>query len=575
MCYTYKCRSSRRSSKWPHKPPATGATPVTATLMDSASLEFARRKQLFSDYISSKEYQEKILLRLQINDACQRNSEARTTTWNLCARPDNPAEGAIFFIENFGYTFDPRPQANPNHLPFILFEYQKDAIRWLIDHIDNGRDGLLEKSRDMGVSWVLFVWLPLWYWLFRDGINLLLGSYKEALVDNRSKDSLFGMIDYAIDSLPKWLLPRFFNKDKHRTHMKITNPANSNLIAGDTMNPDFGRGTRKTAILFDELGSWDYASDAWASAGDATSCRIANSTPKGYNFYAMLRNSGIDVLTLHWKLHPLKDQSWYLFEKTRRTDEEIAQELDISYNKSQEGRVYPEWSETNVQEGEFDYDPTLPLYVGWDFGYTDDTAIIWAQPKHGRLRIIDTYRNTGKTIDFYIPFVTGIMSSDSYAYNKFDLEVIERHKEWKRGTHFGDPAGRFQNMVVNVTVLDVLRQYGIVVNFRDAWKEFHRRKTAGKMLIREGIDLNVNPRTKYFAVCMMNAAYPRVKHAGIEEVRSLKPKHDYTSHYRSAFEYLALGLEDLQDRKQTVYDKFPKKDNFKGFSSRKRRAVSY
>lgn len=543
-------------------------------MQDNTILESERRAQKFHDYTHSREYQDTLIQRLQVNDACLRHAEARSTTWNLCARPDNPAEGCIFFIETFGYTFDPRPQASPNHLPFLLFDYQKDAIRWLIDHIDNGKDGFVEKSRDMGVSWTMFVWVPIWYWLFRDGVNILLGSYKEALVDNRTKDSLFGMIDYGIDSLPKWILPRGFNKEKHRNQMKLVNPANQNLITGDTMNPDFGRGSRKTVVLFDELGSWDYAADAWAAAGDATACRIANSTPKGYNFYAMLKDTGIDVLTLHWKLSPIKDQQWYEFEKTRRTEEEIAQELDISYNKSQEGRVYSEWGEPNVEEGVFEYDDNLPLYVGWDFGYTDDTAIIWAQPVHNKLRIVDTYRNNGKTIDFYVPFVTGFTSSDSYAYTKFDHEVIDKHKDWKRGVHFGDPAGRFVNPVVNTTVLEVLRQNGIVVNFRDSWKEFTQRKTAAKLLIRRGIEVNKNPRTLYFSVCMMNAAYPKVKNQGVETVKSLKPKHDYTSHYRSAFEYLALGLDDLMERKHTVYDKFkPKGENFTG--QKHRRSVSY
>lgn len=541
--------------------------------MDDPGLEFSRRKKKFQDYLLSKEYSEKIITRLQINDACKRKAQARAMTWNLCARPDNPAEGCIFFIENFAYTFDPRPQSEPNHLPFILFDYQKEAIRWLIDHIDNGRDGLLEKSRDMGISWTLFVWVPIWYWLFRDGINILMGSYKEALVDNRSKDSLFGMIDYGVDSLPKWILPRGFNKEKHRTQMKLVNPVTNNLITGDTMNPDFGRGQRKTVILFDELGSWDYARDAWESAGDSTSCRIANSTPKGYNFYAMLRESGIDVLTLHWRKHPLKDEQWYEFEKSRRTEEEIAQELDISYNKSQEGRVYSEWNETNVEVGLFAYDPNLPLYVAWDFGYTDDTAIIWAQPDFGKLRIIDVYRNNGKTIDFFLPFVNGVMASGLHNYSKKDLEVIESHRNWKPAIHFGDPAGRFHNSVTNTTVLDVLKQYGVYVNFQDDWKEFSKRKTAGKLLIRDGILLNSNERTSFFNICMMNAAYPRVKNQGSEEVRSLKPKHDYTSHFRSAFEYLALGLSNWNKKRMAPIDKFPKKE--RPLANFRRRTVGY
>lgn len=537
--------------------------------------ETARRKQVFEEYIKTPEYMEKLVTRLQVNDACTNSAnsaDARKYAWNLCHRPDNTAEGLIFFVENFGYTFDPRPHTEMKHLPFILFDYQKQAIRWMVEHIEGGKDGLIEKSRDMGVTWIVFVYVPLYYWLFRDGINILEGSYKERLVDDRSKDSLFGMLDYAIDSLPKWLLPSGFNKEKHRTQMKLINPVTGNIISGDTMNPDFGRGTRKTVVLFDEHGSWDYAKDAWESAGDSTSCRISNSTPKGYNFYATLRNSGIDLLTLHWKLHPLKDEAWYQFEKRRRTEEEVAQELDISYNKSQEGRVYPEWNEINVEQGLFEYDDEKPLYVGWDYGGSDDTAIIWAQPgEDRRLRIIDTYRNTKKIIDFYIPFVTGFVG-DGYTYTKDELEMISRHSKWRRGIHFGDPSGRFTNQVTNTTIFKTLANYGIVTNFRDEWKNFQKRRTAGKLRIQEGILLNDNKRTQYFNLCMLNASYPVVKNKGMEEVRSILPKHDYTSHYRSAFEYLCLGLSEFNQVRREIYDKFKKKD---GEVKKKNRVLGY
>lgn len=530
--------------------------------------EMERRDKLFEAYLTSDEMAAKRLERLKLNDAGNNKTEARAMLWNLCARPDNPAEGCIFFIENFGWTFDPRK--DPAHIPFVLFEYQKEAIRMAIEHIDGDRDFLIEKSRDMGVTW-LFVWIFLWYWLFRDGINLLAGSYKEKLVDDRTDDSIFGRIDYALDSLPKWMYPKGFNKKKHRTKLRLHNPANGNLIAGDTMNPDFGRGSRKTAIFFDELGSWDYAKDAWEGCSDVTGCKIANSTPKGYNFYAKLRDSGISVMRMHWTQHPLKDQQWYDFECSRRSPEDVAQELDISYQKSQEGRVYPEWDEQSVEFGEYEYDPGLPLYVGWDFGKTDDTAIIWAQPFDGKLRILDTYARAGQNIDFFIPFVTGIVPSGSYMYSPSDYDLIEKHKHWKRGVHFGDPAGRFKNGVTDATVLSVLRESGIVVNYKDSWKEHQNRKRAAKALIRDGILINKTDRTDEFHMAMLNAAYPTPTVEGEKVVRSQKPKHDWTSHYRSSFEYLSLGLAEYTHRMQRPKDMFEKKMYVGG----KRRSISY
>lgn len=539
--------------------------------------EKIRQTRVFQDYLHSTAYQDKLIERLKINDAGERRSEARQYLWHLCARPDNPKEGAKFFINTFGWTMDPRPEREPKHLPFFTFPYQDKIIEDFIEHVDNSRDWFIEKSRDMGVSWLVFVWLPIWYWIFRDGVNLLVGSYKEDLVDNRTIDSLFGKIDYSILSLPKWILPARFRADKHRTHMRLMNPANGNLITGDTMNADFGRGARKTAILFDELGSWDYAKDAWESCADSTSCRIANSTPKGYNYYAMLRDTGIDISTYHWKVHPLKDDQWYIYEQNRRTEEEVAQELDISYTKSREGRVYPEWSELNVQEGLFPYDDSLPLFVGWDFGKTDDTAIIWAQPERAGLRIIETYSKAGKNIDFFVPFITGYINSDlaeKYLYNAEEIELIHTHADWKKGTHFGDPAGRFVNAVSDETVFSVLRKNGIYVNFKDHWKEFKIRKRATKTLLNQGIFLNQTRRTSYFNICILNASYPRIRHEGLDLIRSEKPKHDSTSHYRSALEYLALGLEELETHVAKPYDKFKKKTPSQAIG-RVKRATAY
>ena len=534
--------------------------------------ETERREKLFQDYLHSEDYQAKLKTRLEMNDAGNRLLKARAYVWHLCARPDNTAEGIKFFINNFCYTFSPKTEIK--HLPFITFDFQDNVIDWVVDCIEGKKDGLVEKSREMGMTWLLFAVVPIYMWLFRDGTNILVGSYKEMLVDDKTVDSIFGKIDYILDGLPKWMMPKKFNPNRHRTKLKLINPANNNVITGDTMHPNFGRGTRKTMILFDELGFWDYAKDAWESSRSSTDCRIANSTPNGFDYYAQLRhNDNMNVMSLLWKLHPLKDQLWYNHEKEVVTDEELAQEVDISYTKSKEGRVYPEWNEVNIEKGFFPYNDELPLYVGWDFGKHDDTAIIWLQKdSSGRARIIDVYRNTGKNIDFYVSFITGIVSSDGYTYTKEELETIGEHKEWKRGTHFGDPAGRFTNQISDETVISVLRNFGIVINFQDRWKAFNLRKSATKRLIMDGIDLNKNTRTDYFDICIVNSAYPKTKRGGLDVVNSVKPLHNAYSHYRSSLEYLALGLEDLKPVSMKPRDMFPKKNNL---SDNRRRVSGY
>ena len=516
--------------------------------------EFARRKKLYLDWLAEDNQRERLIKRAEYSSVAQSNPHAQQLVWATCKNEQNSADGCIFFVENFCWTFDPRSE-NKN-LPIVLFDYQKDFIRDVVQHIDEGRNFLIEKSRDMGMSW-LMVYIFLWYWLFRDGVNLLLGSYKEKLVDDGSNsDALFGKLEFTIRNLPPWMLPRKFKLNKHRTKLKLLNPENNNIISGDTMNAQFGRGARKTAIFYDELGFWDTAKEAWEAGSQTTACQIANSTPHGRNFYWKLRNSNkMDVLTLHWKLHPLKDQQWYEFEKARSSEETVAQEIDLKYDKSLEGRVYREW-EPDV--GYYEYNPNLALYVGADWGNSDGTAIIWAQIVNGKFRVVDSFYKTGETIDFFVPFLTGIIPSDEFRYNTKEMEKIESHRNWKRGTLFGDPAGRFKSAVSNQTVFSILKDNGIIVNYKEHWKEFQTRKTATKMRIRKGVELNKNEDTDYLNLCIEQSAYRKTRKEGETAISSAKPEHNWTSHYRSALEYLCLGLEESVGHQVVVRDKFSK-----------------
>jgi len=520
---------------------------------------------LLKQWLNSDHYKNALDQRVNILRACEKDKNARAIAIQTCR--DDP----VFFINNFGWTFDPRRA--PFHFPFIMFPFQEDAVRWIVNKIRNGGDGLIEKSRDMGATWI-FVWVLYYFYLLDNAFNGLLGSYKEKLVDDRTNDSLFGKLDYCLQNTPKWMMPKRFKIKEHRNKLKLVNPEHFNLLTGDTMNPDFSRGARKNVVFMDEGAAWDYFREAWESAGDSTPCRLTVSTPQGRNAFALLRETDIDRLTLHWKLHPLKDMKWYEFQKLRRTDEEVAQELDISYQRSQVGRVYPEWND--VIYGTLPYNPDLLLYVSWDFGKTDQTAIIWWQKDDKGVYIVDSYSNTGKNIDFYVPFITGVMPSDDYKYNKKDLTLIEEHKNWKKGTHFGDPAGRFRNQVTNKTVISVLNDYGIKINFLEDAKGHEIRKTETKILLRN-LRVNENERTKELGAAMENARYPEIRRGGGKEINSTKPRHDWTSHYRSSVEYFAVNYHRMAGRSSSrVRDKFPVKETGNSpFPKRRNKITKY
>ena len=79
---------------------------------------------------------------------------------------DHPVE----FITDWGMTFDPRNAeiGLPTTVPFLLFPKQAEFITWLRDRWLGREDGLAEKSRDMGVSW-LCVGFGVWMFLFHSG----------------------------------------------------------------------------------------------------------------------------------------------------------------------------------------------------------------------------------------------------------------------------------------------------------------------------------------------------------------------------------------------------------------------
>lgn len=461
----------------------------------------------------------------------------------------------VYFINHFLMTFDPRPTAPKHHLDFLLYPFQIEYVHSLVKAIRTGEDLFVEKSRDMGISWVT-LGVFLWLWLNEPGFQALLGSRKEDLVDGKEIDALFPKLEYMIQHIKDpLLLPKDFSLKKHRTYMSLTNPENGNSISGESANSNFGRAGRYTAALCDEGGFWADFQRSWTALGESTLSRILITTPPDKPSYAKAVRFGglIKVLTYLWKLHPTKDRNWYEFQKTKKTEEEMLHEIDISWEYSRAGRPYPEADKLDI--GLFPYDSSLPLYVSIDLG-RDAVALGWYQPVRNShwMTLVAAYENHDHLIDWYVPFLGGDVSSD-FIYTDADLAFIENIKYWRKPVFYGDPSGKAKHVESKRSPYEVLKQdYNIIVNVNDKMNDFISRRDETKRLLMH-LRVNDTPGTQYFMTCLQSAQYPEKAENSQSTTEQIKPIHDWTSHHRTQLEFFAVNYK--APRKEQVRRQVP------------------
>lgn len=504
---------------------------------------------------------EKLKFRIALRARCEQDLDLRASALASCK------SSFEFYADNFLWTYNPKKR--PANLPFILYPRQREYATWIGDIIKDKEDGFVDKARDVGVTYTTMCYL-LWRWNFDDGFAAHVGSRKEALVDMKgSPGSLFHKLDYNIQRLPLWVLPKGFNFTKHRNRMTLINPESGNTITGESSNGNFGRGDRKTITFFDELAFWEEARSSWESSGDTTNTRLGVTTPppSGQNSFVYKLKTGksgrVQIFEFDYNDVPEKDANWLAQKREKVSTEELQRETLRSYLGSVEGLVYRGEFESNVKKNPvLEYDSKLPLYVSWDFGL-DTTAICWWQidTKTGVVYWIDAYANANKVVDFYFPFVGLPIESGKFKYDVRDLEVIARHALWgTRATHFGDPDVQKRSYIASkptgdpIKTIELLRAVGIYVQTKER-ATFPRMKSATELLFRR---LEVNDiRCETAIECICGARYKRKKEGSDSTVENRNPVHDQTSHYRTAVEYFAYN--EPITLKKTTFQRLVKK----------------
>lgn len=256
----------------------------------------------------------------------------------------------FLWIENFVWTFDPRRMPASPVIPFHLFPRQRQYLEWRIERRLNRDNGICEKSRDSGMSW-LNICHQVHCWLFESNFRGAFGSRKEDLVDRKGDpDSIFEKIRMLLRHLPKWMLPQDFDWEKHDNFKRLINPNNGSVITGES-GDDCGRGGRTAFYDWDEVAFTERPLLVEAALSNNTNCIFYTSSANGHNFfYQKVSNAPIECrFRFHWKDDPRKDESWYKDQQVKFDPVIVASEVDIDYGASVEGIYIPaEWVQAAV-----------------------------------------------------------------------------------------------------------------------------------------------------------------------------------------------------------------------------------
>lgn len=270
-------------------------------------------------------------------ERAQRLERIREKPETVSALKEFYKNNPVAFVRDWGITFDPRMAevGLPTTMPFILFPKQEEFIDWLVARWKGREDGLVEKSRDMGLSW-LSVAIAVWMWLFWEGAVVGFGSRKEEYVDKLGDPkSLFWKARQFINYLPQEFRPAGWDDQKHAPHMRIINPENGSSIIGEA-GDNIGRGNRTSIYFKDESAFYERPDAIDAALSQTSNCKIDISTPNGSGnpFYQKAHAGKIPKFVFDWRDDPRKDDAWYAKQCEKLEPHIVAQEIDRNYEAS-------------------------------------------------------------------------------------------------------------------------------------------------------------------------------------------------------------------------------------------------
>ncbi len=173
----------------------------------------------------------------------------------------------VAWINDWVTTYDPR--AKEKYVPFVLFQRQVEFIQFLQSCLNDKAPGLVEKSRDVGATWLCAAFAT-WLMIYHQGTTVGFGSRTLEMADKiGDANSILEKVRIIISKLPAFMIPR---QGISLAWKKILNPANgSSIIAAG--GDEIGRGGRSTIFFKDEalaLSEKILTIDGWKPMGELT-----------------------------------------------------------------------------------------------------------------------------------------------------------------------------------------------------------------------------------------------------------------------------------------------------------------
>lgn len=325
------------------------------------------------------------------------------------------------FINDWGITFDPRNAdiEQPTMIPFVLFDRQREWIRYVIRKWRAREPGLTEKSRDMGISW-LAVGLGCALCIFFDGLNI---GYGSRLVEYVDKIGFPKALFYKARAFMRYLPPEFkagFEEKRDSPHMLLKFPDTGSTMAGEG-GDNIGRGDRASIYFVDEAAHLERPMLVEAALSQTTNCQMDMSSVCGMdNPFAQKRHAGkIEVFTFHWRQDPRKDEAWYAKQCDELDAVVVAQEIDINYSASATGILIPSaWVQAAVNaDVKLGFVPTGQRFGALDVA--DEGVDLNAFARRHGVKVEDVKAWSGKGADIFDTVQRSFLECDENDLDRF------------------------------------------------------------------------------------------------------------------------------------------------------------